>query len=80
MDKEDILKEMFREMCGFIVPYHGKLIYLYEEMDYDTEYDWITRSEHYEILKIKMKNLLKLVNKDLSLMKSDLELELWDKI
>jgi hypothetical protein len=74
------LKGKFVEMCKQIVDHKGQLVCLYSNIEYNEDFSYIYNSENYDILKEKMENLLKIVNKDKSLLHKDVEDELWNLI
>jgi hypothetical protein len=75
--ESDNLKQKFVEMCKFITPYKGGFIYSEECIESDNDYSYITTNEHYNILKVKMDNLIRMINSDLTLFDRDIENDLW---
>lgn len=75
--KEKFVKWMI-PLCG--VSSNGKAIFTFSTIQHDGELRYIFTDPNYIILKRKMKNLLKLINKDHKYGYMDIETELWDKI
>jgi hypothetical protein len=64
-------------MCGLLEITSSGLMFPDEMIEIDSEFSEISESSHYEILRKKMDNLIKLVNSDSSLINKDIEKELW---
>ena len=74
------IKAKFVEMCKHIVINKGEFVCLYSNIEYDEDFSNIYNDNNYNMLKEKMENLLKIVNKDNSLVNKDVETELWNLI
>lgn len=75
------LKEKFAKWYVPLIFMSRKCItFPYSTVHYDPFYSYISNDKDYKFLKRKMKNLLKMVNKDHNLGFVDIETELWNKI
>jgi hypothetical protein len=77
MINEEKIKADFVKMCGLLEITSSGLMFPDEMIEIDSEFTEISESSHYEILRKKMDNLIKLVNSDNSLINKDIEKELW---
>jgi hypothetical protein len=77
MINEEKIKADFVKMCGLLEITSSGLMFPDEMIEIDSEFSEISESSHYEILRKKMDNLIKLVNSDSSLINKDIEKELW---
>lgn len=77
MINEEKIKADFVKMCGLLEITSSGLMFPDEMIEIDSEFTEISESSHYEILRKKMDNLIKLVNSDSSLINKDIEKELW---
>jgi len=77
MINEEKIKADFVKMCGLLEITSSGLMFPDEMIEIDSEFSEISESSHYEILRKKMDNLIKLVNSDNSLINKDIEKELW---
>lgn len=71
---------MFVEMCKHIVIDTKGFTCLWENLELDNDFEYITSDESYPMLKNKMKNLITLINKDYSIIEKDIETEIWDLV
>jgi hypothetical protein len=75
------IKEKFVEMCKMIfVSSTGKLVFPFENLEYDSDWNQFTNHKDYSILESKMKNLIKITNEDNTILNLDIETEIWDMI
>jgi hypothetical protein len=77
MINEEKIKADFVKMCGLLEITSSGLMFPDEMIEIDSEFSEISESSHYEILRKKMDNLIKLVNSDNSFINKDIEKELW---
>lgn len=77
MINEEKIKADFVKMCGLLEITSSGLMFPDEMIEIDSEFTEISESSHYEILRKKMDNLIKLVNSDNSFINKDIEKELW---
>lgn len=80
MINEEKIKADFVKMCGLLEITSSGLMFPDEMIEIDSEFTEISESSHYEILRKKMDNLIKLVNSDNSFINKDIEKELWHLI
>jgi hypothetical protein len=73
------IKAKFVEMCRLIfINSKSKFVFPFDDFKHDDDYkDFINHSD-WSILKSKMKNLIKLVNKDQLILEKDVETEIWE--
>lgn len=74
------IKKQFVKLCEMIYVSSNGFNFPFEDIDHDDDFSEIRDSANYSILMSKMKNLLKLVNNDYSILEKDVETELWDLI
>lgn len=80
IDNQTMLED-FTKMCKEIaINRDGKFFCMFENLEYDDDFQYIVSSNHYPILKEKMNKLVELVNNDLSLLDKDVETELWQML
>ena len=71
--------EMFDKLCTQIYYFQGKFRFPFDGIQHNLKYESITTSESYPILKDKLKNLLVLINQDMTKINQDTA-ELWEVI
>lgn len=73
------IKEKFVEMCSLIYKYDNEPYkFPYETLFYSNDYIMIRENqEEYNLLLLKMENLIKLINIDNKYIEMDIENELW---
>ena len=75
------LKEKFVQWwCPLVDVSNGVIFFPFVDIAFDIKYKYIKDDPHYRTLKKKMKNLLKMVNKDHNVGYMDIETDLWYKI
>lgn len=72
--KEMVAKIMSSEYIELV---NGIGLFFNDEIEYDKDYNYITKNEEYQLLKEKVKNIIKLVNDNPPMVYKDLENELW---
>jgi hypothetical protein len=80
MINEDKIKENFVAICSMIFVGRNGFTFPFETIQHSVEYSDIYNSNDYPVLESKMKNLIKLVNEDNSMIEKDVETELWQLI
>lgn len=75
--KEKFVKWMIPQT---FVGSNGIIMFPYADVFHDPELQYISDDPGYKILKKKMKNFLKLINKDINYGFIDIETDLWYKI
>lgn len=75
------IKQKFVEMCKLIfINGKGKFVFPIDNLIYDLDYSEFLDHSDWPILESKMKNLIELMNNDLSIIDKDVETEIWDLI
>lgn len=74
------IKEKFEKMCEYINVGENGLFFPYITENFIEELNNLKKDPDYPILKEKMDNLIKLVNKDHTLIDKDISKELWNMI
>lgn len=75
------IKEKFVELCKLIfVNDKGKLVFPIDTILHDNDYSDLVNHSDWSILESKMNKLIKLVNKDQSILEMDVETEIWEMI
>ena len=72
-------KEMVAKIMSskYIELVSGIGLFFNDEIDYDKDYNHITKDKEYNLLKEKVKKIIKLVNDNPPMVHKDLENELW---
>lgn len=72
------IKEKFVEMCKLIfINSKGEFVFPFDNLFYDLDYSEFLSHTDWSVLESKMKNLIELMNKDLSIIDKDVETEIW---
>jgi len=81
INSDSHIKIKFTEMCKMLfINADGDFCFPFDDLIHDDDYsDFINHSD-YPILESKMQNLVKLVNKDKSVLDLDVEDEIWEMI
>jgi len=74
-----IMLEDFDKLCTQIFYYKNKFRFPFDSIIHDKNFQDILNSQNYPILENKMKNLLVLINQDLTKLNQDTK-ELWELI
>jgi hypothetical protein len=75
------IKLKFVEMCKLIfISSKGEFIFPIDSLIHDDGYSDFIKHSDWSVLDSKMKNLIELINLDNSLLKLDVEEEIWDRI
>lgn len=72
-------KEMATKIMSseYIELVNGIGLFFNDGIEYDKDYNYITKDEEYQLLKEKLKKIIKLVNDNPPMVYKDLENELW---
>jgi hypothetical protein len=71
--------EKFDKLCTKIFYWKGKFRFPFDGIQHDGKFETIVKSEDYPLLEEKLKNLLVLINQDMTKINQDTE-ELWEVI
>ena len=71
--------EKFDKLCTQIFHHRGQFRFPFDGIQHDKKFVDIVQSQDYELLKLKLKNLLILINKDMTKLNQDTEV-LWESI
>jgi hypothetical protein len=75
------IKEKFVEMCSMIfVNSNGKFTFPIDNIRYDKDWEDFISHKDWSTLENKMNNLIKLINKDKSIIELDVEEQIWEMI
>jgi hypothetical protein len=71
--------EKFDKLCTQIFYHRGQFRFPFDGIQHDGRFEYIVKSEDYPTLKYKLKNLLILINKDMTKINQDTKV-LWEVI
>lgn len=71
--------EKFDKLCTQIYFWKGQFRFPFDGIQHDGKFKYILESEDYPLLKLKLENLLILINQDMTKINQDTEL-LWELI
>lgn len=75
------IKEKFVEMCKLLfVNSEGQFLFPYDSILHDDDWCDFINHKDYPILESKMKNLVKLINYNNSVLELDVENEIWELV
>lgn len=75
------IKDKFVEMCKLIfINVKGEFVFPIDSLLYDNDYQDFLNHTDWPILENKMKNLISIMNSDISILGKDVETEIWDLI
>lgn len=72
-------KEMVKKIMssGYIELTNGVGLFFSDDIEYDEDYNHITKDDEYPLIKEKVEKIIKLVNDNPPMVHKDLENELW---
>ena len=71
--------DKFEKLCTQIYYWKGKFRFPFDEIKHDGNFDNIIKNPDYKTYESKMKNLIKIINNDMSKLNLDTK-ELWEMI